>query len=82
MVSDLKALLGVRPETIFGHMQVFNSEIGNFGQAQRNQGIAWRRTHSTSHKKSRRLIQRSPKRAVTGWKLFIYSAAENYLAFF
>jgi len=50
-------------------MQVSNSEIGNFGQAQGNQGIARRRTYSTSHKKSRRLTPRSLKRAISGWKL-------------
>jgi len=34
------------PETNFGHMQVSNSEIGNFGQAQVNQGIARKHTYS------------------------------------
>ena len=59
-------LNSVGPETKFEHMQAFNSEISNFGQAQENQAIARRRTHSTSHKKSRRLTQRSPKRAISG----------------
>ncbi len=62
-------VVSVHPETKYGHIQVSNSEIGNFGQAQGNQGIARRHTQCTPHKKSRRLTPRSHKRAISGWKL-------------
>jgi len=40
VLISFSQLTSVHPETIFGHMQVSNSEIGNFGLAQGNQRIA------------------------------------------
>ena len=59
---------------------VSNLEIGNFGQAQENQGIVRRHTRSMPHKKSRRLTPRSHKRAISGWKLFYINTIEHMAA--
>ena len=72
-------LISDRSETVFGYMQVSNSEIGNFGQAQGNQGIVRRHTLCMSHKQFRRLTQRSYKRAISGWKLIIMSITATAL---
>jgi len=53
----------------FGHSWVSDPEIVNFGQAQGDQGITLRHTHSMPHKKSLRLTPRSLKRSISGWKL-------------
>jgi predicted Zn-dependent protease len=63
-----KMLFNVHAETNNGRQYVSNSEIGNFGQAQGKQRIARRHTQCMPHKKSRRLTQRSHKRAISGWK--------------
>jgi len=61
-------IASAHPEIVLGTGEVSRSEMSNFSQGQGSQGVARRRTNSTSHKQPRGLTPRLRKRAISGWK--------------
>ena len=64
MAVNSLSFVRARPETPGGYDRVFKSETSSFSQGQGNQEIVRRPTLGTSHRQSRRLMQR-----LLGWKV-------------